>query len=65
MLYEVAIIERPTQKEVEEQGAAERLILAPTPVVAKDKQGAAIAASIEAELDELTPQMEVLVRPFN
>ena len=67
MLYEVAILERPTPKEAEE-GKAERLVLGPKAVIANDERGAAIAAVLE-ELDNTDikvdrSRMEVLVRPF-
>lgn len=64
-LYEVAILERPTPKQVEE-GAAEKLVFGPKAIVANDPQ----SAGISAVLDEGTKisidksRMEVLVRPF-
>lgn len=65
MLYEVAILEKPTKKEVEESGAAEKLVFGPKAVVANDPQSAAIAAVLdggEIKVDRL--RMTVLVRPF-
>lgn len=65
MLYEVALIQQPTQKEREE-GAIETLIMAPTPVIAKDEQSAGVAAvmqqkdSIKCDIS----RVQVLVRPF-
>ncbi len=65
MLYEVALIQQPTQKEREE-GAIESLIMAPTPVIAKDEQSAGVAAvmqqkdSIKCDIGRI----QVLVRPF-
>lgn len=65
MLYEVALIQQPTQKEREE-GAMETLIMAPTPVIAKDEQSAGVAAvmqqkdSIKCDIS----RVQVLVRPF-
>ena len=66
-LYEVAILENPTKKEVEEKGAAERLVFGPKPVVAADPQSAAIAAVLdESEAIQLDrSRMRVLVRPFS
>jgi hypothetical protein len=46
-LYEVAILEKPTQKEAEE-GKSERLVLGPKAVVANDPQSAAISAVLDA-----------------
>lgn len=75
MLYEVAIIERPTPKAAED-GACERLVFGPAAVVAKDEQGAVLAAAElmhdrEQKLSDDTPtesvptaNLEVLVRPF-
>lgn len=62
-LYEVAIIEKPTKKEAED-GAVEKLILLPTPVIARDSQGAGIAAVVKAKLEVDLQRCEVLVRPF-
>jgi len=47
-LFEVAILENPTKKEAED-GKGERIILAPTPVVAADRNLASVAARILAE----------------
>ena len=66
MLFEVALIELPKPKEVEESGALEKIIMAPTPVVAKDEASAGVIAvldnkdKIECEMTRL----QVLVRPF-
>lgn len=65
MLYEVAIIEEPTKKEVEEGGAQERLVLAPVPVVARDPQGAVLAVMVSSNAPKLDlSRARVLVRPF-
>lgn len=66
MLYEVAIVELPKQKKDEEAGK-ETLVLAPTCVIAKDPQGAAIEAVLgnTEKLKEVDrSRMSVLVRPF-
>ena len=64
MLYEVAILERPTPKEAEE-GKAERLVLGPKAVIANDERGAAIAAVLDnTDIKVDRSRMEVLVRPF-
>lgn len=63
-LFEVAIIEVPTPKMVEE-GKTERLVLAPKPVLATDAQSAGIVAVMDAgALDVDKTRMKVLVRPF-
>lgn len=65
MLYEVALIERPTKKE-QEEGKAERLILPPVPVIAPDDRSAgvqAVLAQREKIVGDLS-RVEVLVRPF-
>lgn len=64
-LFEVAILEKPTKKELED-GASEKLVFGPKAVVARDGQAAAIAAV----MGEGAPKgidmsrAEVLVRPF-
>lgn len=66
MLYEVAIIKKPTKKEMEDGTGKEELLLAPTCVLAANPQGAVIVAvtkdggvkGFDAD------QCEVLVRPF-
>lgn len=65
MLYLVALIQKPTKKE-EEEGKQESLILAPTPVIAKDDKSAAVQA-VAANKDQISADLsnvEVLVRPF-
>ena len=65
MLYEVALVENPTKKE-REDGAMEKLIMAPTAIVAKDEQSAAVSIVIQKK-DELKfdpARVQVLVRPF-
>lgn len=65
-LFEVAILEKPTKKEIEESGAIETLVFGPKAVVANDAQGAAIAAVLSgydvSKIDKT--RMKVLVRPF-
>lgn len=65
MLYQVALIERPTPKELEE-GKTEKLILPPTAVIAKDDKAAAVQAVMQNK-DKIEGDMsriEVLVVPF-
>lgn len=62
-LYEVAVVSKPTKKEIDENGVIEELILPPKAVVARDPQGAAIAAVRELK-DLDVNRSEVLVRPF-
>lgn len=65
MLFEVAILEKPTKKEIEEEGRTDRLVFGPKAVVANDSQSAAIAAVLNGEKIEVDrSRMTVLVRPF-
>ena len=65
-LFEVAIISKPTKKEVEEGTGAEKLVFGPAAVIARDQQTAAIVAvtgpNTPAGVD--MSRAEVLVRPF-
>lgn len=64
MLFEVAIIERPTKKEAED-GAVEKLVFGPTAVIARDSQGAVLAAIMGPDKPVVEmARAEVLVRPF-
>jgi len=65
-LFEVAIIKKPTKKEVDEGTGMEGLVLAPTPVVARDANSAVIAAvTKDGGLKDFDPnKCEVIVRPF-
>lgn len=66
-LYEVAILELPTKKDLEEGTGRTRLVLAPRPVIAEDQQAAAVLAVIESpgELNGIAKErMQILVRPF-
>lgn len=65
MLFEVALIEKPTKKEMEE-GQIEKLILPPTPVIASDDKSAGVQAVMQnkAKLQGDLSRVEVLVRPF-
>ena len=64
-LFEIAILEKPTQKQ-REDGASEKLVFGPKAVVANNEQDAAISAVMDgglpAGLDR--SRMEVLIRPF-
>lgn len=62
-LFEVAITEMPTKKEAEE-GATEKLIMAPRAVVARDQQSAAVAAAMEAGDGFDANKSLIHVRPF-
>ncbi len=64
-LFEVAIIKKPTKKEIDEGTGTEGLVLAPTAVVARDANGAVIAAVTRKDLVDFDPnRCEVIVRPF-
>lgn len=65
MLFEVALIQKPTKKEAED-GKSETLILPPTAVIANDDKSAAVQAVAQNKdkiSDDLS-RVEVLVRPF-
>lgn len=65
-LFDVAIVQHPTPKELEEGTGEEKLIYGPKTVVAKDANTAAIAAIMAEDapkkLDLIRSQ--VLIRPF-
>jgi hypothetical protein len=64
-LFEVAILERPTKKEIEDEGKVERLVFGPKAVIANDTQSAAIAAVLDnGKIEVDRSRMQVLVRPF-
>lgn len=66
MLYEVALVEQPSKKDSEENGAMEKLIMSPKPVIARDEQSAGVIAVLDNK-DSITCDMsrvQVLVRPF-
>lgn len=66
-LFEVAIMEMPSKKEMDEGTGEEKLAFGPVYVVAKDGQSAALKAVLDnpakaASVDK--SKMAVLVRPF-
>lgn len=64
-LYLVALLQRPNKKESEE-GKLETLVMAPTPVIARDDKAAALKAVLdnkEKVVGDLS-NVDVLVRPF-
>jgi len=65
MLFEVALVQQPTKKE-QEEGQMEKLIMPPTPVIARDDQSAAVAAVLQAKekIECDMSRIQVLVRPF-
>ncbi len=65
-LFEVAIIQKPTKKELDEGTGTEKLVFGPKAVVARDGQSAAIAAvtGTDAPSGLDMTRAEVLVRPF-
>jgi len=65
MLYEVAILQTPTENE-QKEGKGETLILPPTPVVATNDRAAGVKAVLDNK-DKITADLSrvnVLVRPF-
>lgn len=66
MLYEVAIVEKPTAEQSKE-GKSEKLIFGPKAIIASDDRNAAIAVVIDNAADFANvakDRMEVFVRPF-
>lgn len=65
-LFTVAIIKKPTKKEIEDGTGEETLVLAPTPIIARDANTALIAAVMKSgNTEALDPnRCEVLVQPF-
>lgn len=65
-LYEVAILQKPTKKEVDEGTGTEKLVYGPKCVVARDDAGAMVAAMADGDkptIDDIN-RIEVIVRPF-
>lgn len=62
-LYEVAILEHPTEEQ-KKAGASEKLILSPKAIVAKDPTSAVVAAVMGEAKTGDPSRLEVLVRPF-
>ena len=67
-LFDVAVIQHPSNEEVE-KGKAEILVVPPMSVVAKDAQTAALLAVMDGAREKLDKvedksRLEVLVRPF-
>jgi hypothetical protein len=66
-LYEVAVLEQPSETEICDTNAGARLVFGPVPVVAKDLQDACLRVAIDhaAELQNIDrDSMKVLARPF-
>lgn len=65
-VFEVAIIKKPTRKEIEEGTGSEDWVMKPRFVIARDQNTAAIAAVIGPEAPQGVDlnRAEVLVRPF-
>lgn len=65
-LFEVAVIRKPTKKEIEDGTVDEAMIMAPTPVIARDLQTAIIAAlTKDGGIKGFDPnKCEVIGRPF-
>ncbi len=65
-LFEVAILEEPTTKQIEDEGVQERLVFGPKAIIARDAQSAGIAAVLDSpsEIKVEKSRMRVLVRPF-
>lgn len=66
MIYWVAIQELPTSKQVKEESALPKLVLAPVAVEARDDKDAAIKVALDnPSLKSVNKErMQVVVRPF-
>jgi len=64
-VFEVLLVVKPTKREAED-GVLEKMLSEPKAVVARDSQGAALAAIMDSALDASVDRsrLEVLVRPF-
>lgn len=62
-LYEVVILEKPTEKAAK-SGAAEKLIYGPKPVIAKSEQAAVLHVMLNGKPKFDIDRAEVIVRPF-
>jgi hypothetical protein len=66
MLFQVAVVERPTEKE-EEDGAVEKILVEPTTIVAKSQNAVAmkIVQEHSSKLRDADPdRVDILIRPF-
>jgi hypothetical protein len=66
-LFEVAILQSPTKKELDEGTGVEKLLFGPKAVIARDGQSAAIAAvtGADAPKDLDMTRAQVIIRPFS
>lgn len=65
-LFEIAIIQKPTAKELQEGTGSEKLLFGPKPVLARDSQTAAMSAMMGSDAPQGLDlsRAEVIVRPF-
>lgn len=63
-LFQVAVLRRPTKKQVEEEGKKEELLVQPKFVLAANDKQAGMMVSREIPLDADLDNTEVLVSPF-
>lgn len=65
-LFEVAIIEKPSLKEIEDDSSLEKLIFGPVAIIARNPESAGTAAIAEHGIPDgiRKERIEVLVRPF-
>jgi hypothetical protein len=61
-LFEIAIIKKPTKKELDEGTGQEELLFGPKTVLAKDEQAAGMMAVMGQNVD--LNRSQVLIRPF-
>jgi hypothetical protein len=63
-IYWVAIIEKPSKKQ-EEDGQTANMVLAPTPVLAKNENDAAVKVVLDQKnIEGNKDRWEIIVRPF-
>ena len=62
-LFEIVILEKPTEKAAKD-GAVERLVYGPSPVVAKNEQSAILHVMANGKPEFDITRAEVIVRPF-
>jgi len=65
MLFEVALVQKPTKKE-ENEGKLEGLLVSPECYIAQDTHSAAAKAIMKNKdkIEKIIDKVEVLVRPF-
>lgn len=65
-LFEIAILEVPTKKQMEDEGKKARIVVEPTCILAKDEQTALMRLAKDGKIpsDADEDRLNVLIRPF-